>query len=159
MKNRMKHGLTVVVAILILSTASLRGQNRLIYSDTANAHTDIAQAIRQATAQHKHIILDFGGNWCGDCQVLNIYLHQPPNLDLLEKNFILVHIDIGHMDRNTDVADQYQVPIKHGVPALAVLDQHGRLLYSQKNKEGEIMSRLDDPALVTQFLNQWKPKS
>ena len=136
---------------------SAAAQNRIIYSATADPHADIAQAIKTAAAEHKHIILDFGGNWCGDCQVLDIYFHQQPNLSLLENNFVVVHVDIGHMDKNTDVAAKYEVPIKRGVPALAVLDQHGRLIYSQKNKEGEALARTD-PASVTEFLNQWKPK-
>jgi thioredoxin 1 len=146
----------VLAAILALGV-SAAAQNRIIYSATADPHADIAAAIKTATAQHKHIILDFGGNWCGDCQVLDIYFHQQPNLPLLEDNYVLVHVDIGHMDKNTDVADKYGIPLKRGVPALAVLDSHGRLLYSQKNGEFEAMRRMD-PASVTEFLNQWKPK-
>jgi thiol:disulfide interchange protein len=159
MPNQLKRSLLAALVILTLASTAGLAQYRNIYSDTANPNTDIAQAIQLATAHHKHIILDFGGNWCGECQVLNIYLHQAPNLDILDKNFILVHIDIGHMDRNTDVAQRYDVPIKRGVPALAVLDSHGRLIYSQKNKEGEAMVRSTDPQTVTAFLNQWKPKS
>jgi thiol:disulfide interchange protein len=126
-----------------------------LYSETANANMDIAAAVRQATREHKRILLDFGGDWCSDCQVLNIYFHQPPNAALLTNYYIVVHIDIGQMDHNVVVAKRYQVPIEKGVPAFAVLDSHGRLVFSQKNKEGEAMSRLDAGA-VTQFLNKWK---
>jgi thiol:disulfide interchange protein len=144
-------------AALLFLTAGVfaAAQNRIIYSDTANAHADIAQAIHTATREHKRIILDFGGNWCGDCQVLDIYLHQPPNEAIVDKNFVVVHVDIGRMDKNVDVADKYEVPLKRGVPALAVLDPHGRLLYSQKDGEFESMRRMD-PASVTEFLNKWK---
>jgi thioredoxin 1 len=149
--------IALVAAALTLAGIAAPAQNRIIYDVAANAHADVAQAIHNATESHKHIILDFGGNWCGDCQVLDIYFHQPPNLALLEENFLLVHIDIGHMDKNTDVAEKYDIPLKRGVPALAVLDEHGHLLYSQKNGEFEAMRRMD-PASVTEFLNQWKPK-
>lgn len=147
----------LVVAALLAAGISAAAQSRIIYSATADPHADIAQAIKTATAEHKHIILDFGGNWCGDCQVLDIYFHQQPNLPLLENNYVLVHVDIGHMDKNTDVAEKYDIPLKRGVPALAVLDEHGRLLYSQKSGEFEAMRRMD-PASVTEFLNEWKPK-
>jgi thiol:disulfide interchange protein len=147
----------IVLAAILAVGFSATAQNRIIYSATADPHADIAQAIRTATAQRKHIILDFGGNWCGDCQVLDIYFHQQPNLPLLENNYVLVHVDVGHLDKNTDVAQKYDIPLKRGVPALAVLDQNGRLLYSQKNGEFEAMRRMD-PASVTEFLNQWKPK-
>jgi thioredoxin 1 len=147
----------IVSAIFVLAALTASAQTRTIYSDTADAHHDIAQALVAAQHEHKRVILDFGGNWCGDCQVLDIYLHQQPNLDLLDNNFVLVHVNIGRYDRNTDIAEKYQVPLKKGVPGLAVLDARGNVLYSQKNGEFEAMRKMD-PASVTGFLNQWKPK-
>jgi len=61
-----------------------------IYSDAASPKADIAAALAKAKKEHKRVILDFGGDWCGDCQVLDIYFHQAPNEELLEKNFVLV---------------------------------------------------------------------
>lgn len=149
---------SIASAIFVIAAFTASAQTRTIYSDTADANHDIAQALVTAQHEHKRVILDFGGNWCGDCQVLDIYMHQQPNLDLLENNFVLVHVNIGRYDKNTDIADKYQVPLKRGVPGLAVLDAHGRLLYSQKNGEFEAMRKMD-PASVTEFLNYWKPKS
>jgi thiol:disulfide interchange protein len=137
------------------SAATTPFVSRHIYSETANPTADIAAALKKARAEHKRVILDFGGDWCGDCQVLDIYFHQQPNADLLAKNFVLVHIYIGHMDRNLDVPQKYEVPINKGVPALAVLDAHGKLLYSQQTGQFENMRNMSSSA-VTAFLNQWK---
>jgi len=126
-----------------------------LYSETADAKADIAAALKQAAREHKRVILDFGGDWCGDCQVLDIYFHQSPNAELLAKNFVIVHVDIGRMDHNVDIAEKYHVPIKKGVPALAVLDAKGKLLYSQENKEFENMRNMVSES-VTEFLNKWK---
>jgi len=148
-------------AVLILAMAPLsHAQNvpfvkKHLYSETANPTADIAAALKQARAEHKRVILDFGGDWCGDCQVLDIYMHQSPNAELLAKHFIVVHVDIGQMDHNVAVAEKYKVPIKKGVPALAVLDAHGNLLYSQANKEFENMRNMRSED-VTAFLNKWK---
>lgn len=150
---------TSLFAILFvtLAVSAAPAQTRQIYSDTADAHAQIKQALASAAREHKNVLLDFGGNWCGDCQVLDIYFHQAPNAELLKNNFELVDINIGRFDKNTDIAEKYQVPLKRGVPALAVLDARGHLLYSQKNGEFESMRRMD-PQSVTAFLNQWKPK-
>lgn len=126
-----------------------------IYSDTANPKADIAAGLAQAKREHKRVILDFGGDWCGDCQVLDIYFHQPPNADVLEKNFVLVHVWIGHMDANIDVAAKYGVPINRGVPALAVLAADGAVLYSQATGEFADMRHMD-PNSVSEFLKKWK---
>ena len=145
------------VVIMLVAGASAGAQARVIYSDTADAHADIAHALRTAAEQHKRVIVDFGGNWCGDCQVLDIYFHQQPNLPILEKNFELVHVNIGHYDKNLDIVAKYDVPIKHGVPLLMVLDAHGRVLFVQRNREFEKMQMVT-PASVSDFLTQWKPK-
>jgi thiol:disulfide interchange protein len=126
-----------------------------IYSETANPKADIAAALAQAKREHKRVILDFGGDWCGDCQVLDIYFHQAPNVGLLEKNFVLVHVSIGHEDKNIDVAAKYGVPISKGVPALAVLSADGKVVFAQATGEFEDMRHMD-PQSVTEFLNKWK---
>jgi thiol:disulfide interchange protein len=129
--------------------------NKNLYSETSDANADIAAALVRAHREYKRVLLDFGGNWCGDCQVLDIYYHQSPNAELLEKNFILVHVNIGQMDKNVDVAKKYNVPITKGVPALAVLDANGKLLYAEREKEFEHAT----PEAITAFLNRWKPAS
>jgi thiol:disulfide interchange protein len=129
--------------------------SRHIYSETADPRADIAAGLAQARREHKRAILDFGGDWCGDCQVLDIYFHQAPNADLLDKNFVLVHVWIGHMDANIDVAAKYGVPINRGVPALAVLAPDGKVLYSQATGQFADMRHMD-PNSVTEFLTKWK---
>jgi thiol:disulfide interchange protein len=126
-----------------------------IYSETAKPAQDIAAALGQAKREHKRVILDFGGDWCGDCQVLDIYFHQAPNAELLEKNFVLVHVWIGNEDANLDVAAKYGVPVNKGVPALAVLDANGKTLYSQQTGEFRDMRHMDSTS-VTEFLTKWK---
>lgn len=154
--------LSVMAAVLVgMVTLPAAAQTKVpfvkkhLYSSTADPKADIAAALKQAKAEKKRVILDFGGDWCGDCQVLDIYMHESPNTELIAKHFVIVHIDIGRMDHNVDVADKYKVPIKKGVPALAVLDANGRLLYSQQNKEFENMSNMQSSD-VTAFLTRWK---
>jgi thiol:disulfide interchange protein len=155
----------IALAMVLSSTTVVMGQSAAIpsppnkvhiYDADADAKADVAAAIKQARAEHKRVIIDFGGNWCGDCIVLDRNFHSPENQALIDKFYIIVHVDIGRFDKNVDVADKYEVPIKKGVPALAVVDSHGKLVYAQKNGEFESMRRMD-PASVGQFLEQWKP--
>ena len=147
-----------LAALLALSAGQARSAGRDIYPDPAQARADLAAALKTAAATHKRILLDFGGNWCGDCQVLDLYLHDPANRPILEANFVLVHINIGvsGINNNFDLAQQYEVPLDKGVPALAVLSEKGELLYSQRGGEFEAMRRMD-PSSVTGFLEQWRP--
>jgi thiol:disulfide interchange protein len=141
---------------LALAAGTARSAGHDIYPDPAQARTDVAAALKMAAASHKRVLLDFGGNWCGDCQVLDIYFHNEQNRPILESNFVLVHVNIGKYDANLDIAQRYSVPLDKGVPAVAVLSESGKLLYSQKQGEFEAMRRMD-PASVTHFLVEWKP--
>jgi thiol:disulfide interchange protein len=147
----------LVLAILLAAGIGLAySASREIYPDPAQANADLAAALKSAASSHKRILLDFGGNWCGDCQMLDLYFHAAANLPILEANFVLVHVNIGKMDANLDLAQQYEIPLNKGVPAVAVLDEHGMLLYSQKSGEFEAMRRMETSA-VTSFLLKWKP--
>lgn len=129
--------------------------SRHIYSETADPKADIDAALSKAAQEHKRVIVDFGGDWCIDCQVLEIYMHQAPNLDLLAQHFLVVHVWVGHEDANLDIAAKYGIPIGKGVPALAVLNPDGEVVYAQRSREFEKMSSMD-PRSVTEFLEKWK---
>ncbi|HEY1767122.1 MAG TPA: thioredoxin family protein [Terracidiphilus sp.] len=148
--------LIVLSMLLSLGCGLAHSAGSDIYPDPGQAKTDLATALRTAAQTHKRVLVDFGGNWCGDCQVLDLYFHDSKNLQLLERNFVLVHINVGHLDANQNLAQQLEIPLKKGVPALAVLSEDGRLLYSQKSGQFETMSRLESSA-VTAFLMQWRP--
>jgi len=148
--------LSALAAGLVLAAATASSALQDIYPDPSHAGSDLAVALKTAAKTHKRVLIDFGGNWCGDCHVLDIYFHNPQNRPILDANFVLVHINIGRMDENLDIAQRYQVPLDKGVPALAVLNEQGKLLYSQKSGEFEAMRRME-PSAVTQFLVEWKP--
>ena len=142
--------------VLVAAASTARPAGRDIYPDPSVAREQIAAALKSAAETHRRVLLDFGGNWCGDCMVLDIYLHNAENRPILDANFVLVHVNVGYMDANVDLAKQYGIPLEKGVPAVAVLSETGKLLYSQKGGEFEAMRRMQ-PGDVTKFLVEWKP--
>ncbi len=132
--------------------------NPNLYDKRADAHAEIKEALAQAARSHQRVILVFGANWCYDCHVLDQAFHEPDIAPLIQKNFRVVHVDIGDDGKkNNDLAQKYEIPLERGVPALAVLAADGKLLYSQKNGEFEKARGLD-PDDVIAFLNKWKPQ-
>ena len=129
--------------------------HRHIYPEISEADADVATGLQEAAAQHKRVILIFGGDWCGDCQVLDINLHDSASADLLARNYIVVHVNIGHMDQNVALAAKYGVPLKKGVPAVSVVDADGNVIHAQATGEFANMRHMD-PRTVNAFLNQWK---
>jgi thioredoxin-related protein len=131
--------------------------NPKLYDKDADAKLEIAEAVANAKRDHQRVILVFGANWCYDCHVLEQAFHQADVAPILRKSFQVVHVDIGDDGKkNNDLAAQYEVPLNKGVPALAVVESDGKLLFAQKNGEWE-SARSMDPDDVVGFLNKWKP--
>jgi len=131
--------------------------NPNLYNAQADAKREIKEALEHAARTHENVILVFGGNWCFDCHVLDLAFHHPEIEPALKAHYIVVHVDIGEYDKNLDIAERYQVPLKKGVPALAVLAPDGKLLYSQQAGEFEAARALA-PEDVLAFLKKWQPK-
>jgi len=129
-----------------------------IYPPVSGAEADISAGIADAAKTHRRVLLDFGGNWCTDCKVLDAYMHRPENAALLE-SFVVVHVNVGDkgITDNFEVASRYGIPLGKGVPALAVLDGEGRVLHSQKAGEFESMRSMS-PQTVNDFLAKWQGK-
>ena len=127
-----------------------------LYPEVSRAEADVKAGIDEAAKSGKRVLVDFGGNWCGDCKVLDINLKKPENAATLGARYVLVHVNVGDkgITTNFELAERYGIALKKGVPALAVLDSSGRVLYSQKNGEFESM-RAMDPKSVHDFLVKW----
>lgn len=149
------HYINMAVAVAALA-GSLAYAAANIYPAIDRAPGDIDAAIKEATAAKKRVIVEFGGNWCGDCIVLDKHFQAAENAALLKKHYVLVHVNVGDkgITDNFPVAERYGIPLKKGVPALAVLDSNGKLVFAQKQGEFESMRKMD-PSSVREFLEKW----
>jgi thioredoxin 1 len=125
---------------------------------TGDARGEIKHELGVAAKGHKRVLVVFGANWCYDCHVLDLAFHRPDLASLLEHDYEVVHVDIGRGDKNQDLMQQYDVPMKKGIPAIAVLDANGKLLFSQKTGEFSNARALAPDDLLG-FLNKWKPQA
>ena len=147
-----------MIASAVLSAALALGAHAAdpLYPEVARAKGDIEAALKSAVKSNKRVLVDFGGNWCPDCKVLDINLHRPENAQLLHERYVVVHVNVGDkgITDNFDVAERFGIPLKKGVPALAVLQADGRVVFAHRNGEFESMRKMD-PKAVHDFLEQW----
>ena len=126
-----------------------------LYPVNADAKKEIDEALKRALDEKKRVLLVFGGNWCYDCHVLDQALHDGDAGKIVSQNFLLVNVDIGEGEKNPDLLKTYKIPLDKGVPAVAVLESNGRLLYRSGEGEFEAARRMLKKDLVA-FLNKWK---
>lgn len=151
--------LTAIAGAQVVNSGKLQPPptlDRDLYPPNANAKADIRAALAQAAKEKKHVLVEFGALWCLDCHVLDHAFKTPGTKELLDENYVLVHVDVGRYEKNLDLAKLYKVPLEKGIPAMAVLDARGKLLVS--NQAGEFQSaRRMTMAQVVDFLNKWRP--
>ncbi len=125
------------------------------YDEQADARAAVARAKAQAKREHKRLLIDLGGNWCGDCRVLAGVLDQPELKAFIARHFVVVAVDIGRYDKNGNIAAHYGIARIQGVPAILAIDPvHDRLLNNGR------FSALSDarymtPQALADWLAQW----
>jgi thioredoxin 1 len=150
---------SLIAGAALLALPALAPAAEPIYPDIANANADIAAGLKEAAATKRRVLVDFGGDWCTDCKILDINFKKPENAALLKDNYVLVHVNVGAkgITENLDVGERYGIPLKKGVPALAVLDGDGKLVHAQKEGEFESMRSMD-PKSVNEYLEKWRAR-
>jgi thioredoxin 1 len=137
-------------AALVASLCAVSQAAELPYDEHANASEQVRQALQAAQAAHKDVLLVFGANWCPDCRVLDSALHGQGAASIGDR-FVVVKVDVGNFDKNLDLAKRYQVPLRKGIPAAAVVRADDTLLYVTKDGELANAHRMGEPAIVDLF--------
>ena len=121
------------------------------YNEAADAKADIRATLAAAQQARLPVLVVFGANWCGDCRMLDTAFKTGASAPLMAKNFRIVKVDVGRFDRNVDIATGYGVPLKRGIPAVAVLAADGRLLYATAGGELADARKLGDAGVLDFF--------
>ncbi len=72
--------------------------------EVAKWHHNLEDALREAKAQNKMVMIDFNATWCGPCQQMKNAVFPSAAFQNAAKDFVLVDIDT---DKNPDLAKKY----------------------------------------------------
>lgn len=122
----------------------------LPYDESADAPAALQQALRQAQAEHKKVLVIFGANWCKDCLELAKSL-QGQSAALIAAKFVLVKVDVGQFDKNQALVLAYGNPTKKGIPAAVLLQPDNSVLYASKGGELSNARRMSEQGVYDFF--------
>ena len=93
------------------------------YDERADADQAVAAAKARARAHHKLLLVDLGGNWCGDCRVLAGTMALPAVKTFVAAHYEVAMVDVGRFERNLQIPAHYGFNTRlKGVPTLLVVD-------------------------------------
>ncbi len=142
-----------VLAVAAEAPAASSGD--VLYDPKADPQAELTQAIVQARASHRRILLDVGGDWCIWCHRLHDFVESHERVrEAWNRGFVTVNVNFSKENENRKFLGRY--PRIPGYPHLFVLDSSGKLLHSENTgllEHGEGYSE----AAILEFLKRWSP--
>ena len=124
------------------------------YDEQRDPAADLAATVQRAQAEHKLILLQVGGEWCGWCHRISKYLETNPAVrGILDEHYLLMKVTYPGPQAEAFLANYPEVK---GYPHFFVLDQEGTFLHSQDTSQLEKKSSYDQQAF-SDFLTSWIP--
>ncbi len=126
----------------------------------------IADARVVAKKERKHVLLNFGADWCLECRILDKMFAEPSVAAFLRTNFVVVKVPVGGMvglnyaELNSDVIRNYGVFTTRenaGIPSIVILDAGGAVLARTDNGEWRHKETLTQDVVI-RALQAWAPK-
>jgi thiol-disulfide isomerase/thioredoxin len=143
----------MLAAVLLIT--GLVATQAVFYPPTGAAE-EIDRAIAAAKRDGKHVLLDFGADWCPDCRVLGKLFEEPAVAKTLEANFHVVRIDVGRRDKNGELVAKYKATSDAWIPAVVVLAPDGATV-AATDERVRLTRRTTSEELIAR-LNEWAPK-
>jgi thiol-disulfide isomerase/thioredoxin len=126
------------------------------YNEKANADAEVAKARAAAKASGKLLLIDLGGNWCGDCRILAATLERPELKAFVARHYEVVSVDVGRFERNLQVPARYGITQRlEGVPALLIVDPKTDKLLDAGHVTALSDARHMTPQALADWLAQW----
>ena len=139
----------------IASLAELPVVERTPYDTNADATAAVDAAFARAKQDGKRVLIDMGGNWCGDCIVLANIMQLPEMKPFVAAHFEVVTVDVGRFDKNLQIPARFGITTRlEGVPAVIIAEPDGSFV-----NPGKITALSDarhmTPQAIADWLAQW----
>jgi thioredoxin-related protein len=141
---------------LISLSLSAQQESKKLYDPTANAAKDIAAAIKKATAEKKHVLIQVGGNWCSWCIEFARFAKADAQIDsIFNSSFVWYHLNYSKENKNEALLAKYGFPQRFGFPVFIVLNAKGERIHTQSSEYLEDGKKSYDQKKVMGFLSAW----
>jgi len=141
----------IVLLLALLAPAQARNAG---YDPARDPARDLETAVKQAQQDGKRILLVVGGEWCGWCHTLEIYLKTEADVHAAwSAGFVTLKVNFSPQNENRSFLSRY--PDIRGYPHIFVLDRDGKFLHSQNTADLESGSSYSKEKMM-QFISKWR---
>jgi len=121
------------------------------YDEKANADAAVDSAFARAKRSGKRVLIDLGGNWCGDCIVLSNLMQLPTMKSFIASHYEVATVDVGRFDRNLQIPARFGITGRlEGVPSVLIATADGKLVNA-----GHVAALADARSMTPQAIADW----
>lgn len=129
------------------------------YHPEEDAAAGLQKVVKAASAAHKNVFVQIGGNWCIWCARFAELTSADHQLDsALNANFIVYHLNYSKENMNLPLLAMLGYPQRFGFPVFVILNDKGTPVHIQ-NSEYLEQGKGYNKEKILSFLNDWSPKA
>ena len=148
--------IVLVLAANIVFSQDMKKFN--LYKPAEKAEQKIAEAVKQAKKEGKHVFIQIGGNWCIWCARFNDFVTSDKTIDsLIKTDFVVYHLNYSEENKNEKLLARYGFPQRFGYPVFLILDGTGKLIHTQNSGYLEDGKKSYSRDAVIGFFKDWRP--
>jgi thioredoxin-related protein len=151
----MKFRIFISLLMISCSLMSQAQETKKLYDPTIDGMKQINEAVAKAKSQGKHVLIQYGGNWCSWCIKFDGFCKADPEImKIIEAGYIPVKLNYSPENKNEKANVYLGNPTRFGFPVFIIVDGAGKILHIQDSgllEEGKGYSK----EKVTGFFKNW----
>jgi thioredoxin-related protein len=146
----------ILLAFLLLCNLSYGQSEKKLYDPALDGMKQINEAISKAKASGRHVLIQYGGNWCPWCIRFDAFCKADADISkIIEDNFLAIKLNYSPENHN-DAANVFLGnPIRFGFPVFIIIDGKGKVLHIQDSALLEAGGQGYDQKKVIGFMKNW----
>jgi thioredoxin-related protein len=115
-----------------VKSTSVQPEKVKLYDPSLDGMKQIRDAVARAKPERKHVLIQYGGNWCGWCIKFDSFCKADTAITrIINGNYVTVKLNYDQINKN-DAANEYLGnPARFGFPVFIIVDGNGRVLHIQ----------------------------
>jgi thioredoxin-related protein len=146
----------LTIVVLIISSISIKAQEtKKLYDPTLDGMKQLNEAIVQARTAGKHVLVQYGGNWCPWCIRFDAFCKADTAISkVVSNNYIPVKLNYSPENKNDAANEFLGNPTRFGFPVFIIIDGKGKIIHIQDSgllEEGKGYNQ----EKVKRFFSNW----
>ena len=132
MNNRVLLKRLFLIGLMIYSISDNAQETKKLYDPTLDGMKQIKEAVAQAKSQSKHVLIQYGGNWCPWCIKFDAFCKADTAISIIiTDNYIPVKLNYSPENKNSAANEFLGNPARFGFPVFIIINGKGKVLHIQ----------------------------